>query len=291
LRDSAVADGVSGSNGFEIDNDAASSGNKPYTAPIFSNFTIVGPKETLTNPINSNFKRAAHLRKNCRAKIYNTLFLGFPKGITVDGDSCHVAAAANNLKVKHCIISGMTTNLDSVAGSWAITPWFNANSNSALTNNTSQMLTAPFNYTSPNMTPLTGSPALGTASFADTDLAGFDVVTYKGAVGATNWAASTWTNYDPQNTGYTVGIKEQTLVSATLYPNPTTDNLTINVNYDAPFSVTVTNTLGQNLTTPIANTNQKEVAIPTTNLSPGIYLLKVTNAQGQLLNSFRFVKN
>jgi hypothetical protein len=48
LRDTAVADAVSGANGFESDNDATGTGNTPNTTAIFSNMTLIGPKQTPT---------------------------------------------------------------------------------------------------------------------------------------------------------------------------------------------------------------------------------------------------
>ena len=58
-RDPGVAD-ISGSNGFEIDNDANGTGRTPKTRPTFSNVTIVGP----TGTFDPNFKRGNHLRRN-----------------------------------------------------------------------------------------------------------------------------------------------------------------------------------------------------------------------------------
>ncbi|MFM8486282.1 MAG: hypothetical protein ACKOCH_08090, partial [Bacteroidota bacterium] len=49
VRDPQVAD-VSGSNGFEADNDASGSGNTPKSRATFSNVTVVGP----TGTVNSN---------------------------------------------------------------------------------------------------------------------------------------------------------------------------------------------------------------------------------------------
>ena len=63
LRDANIAD-VSGSNGFESDNDAAGSTVTPITKAIFSNISIFGPKQDTSLSVNSNFKRGAHLRRN-----------------------------------------------------------------------------------------------------------------------------------------------------------------------------------------------------------------------------------
>ena len=48
LRDSAVAD-ISKSEAFESDNDANGSQLTPQTKAVFSNMTVIGPRETLTN--------------------------------------------------------------------------------------------------------------------------------------------------------------------------------------------------------------------------------------------------
>ncbi|MBP6827446.1 MAG: hypothetical protein KA165_12870, partial [Saprospiraceae bacterium] len=60
IRDPQVAD-VSGSNGFESDNDATGDEAAPKTAPTFSNVTVVGPSG---GTINTNYRRAAHLRRS-----------------------------------------------------------------------------------------------------------------------------------------------------------------------------------------------------------------------------------
>lgn len=54
LRDSSVAD-ISKSEAFESDNDAAGSSLLPQTAAVFSNMTVMGPKENLNNKGNSLF--------------------------------------------------------------------------------------------------------------------------------------------------------------------------------------------------------------------------------------------
>ena len=84
LRDPEVAD-QSGSNGFESDNDGSGSTNSPRTSPTWWNVTLVGPLATTTSPINSLFKRGMHLRRSSQNKINNTLVMGWPLGILIDG--------------------------------------------------------------------------------------------------------------------------------------------------------------------------------------------------------------
>ena len=68
----------SGSNGFESDNDANGSKNTPITSAVFSNVTMVGPYfDGQTLPINSNFRRAAHIRRNSSITVVNSILSGW----------------------------------------------------------------------------------------------------------------------------------------------------------------------------------------------------------------------
>jgi len=158
LRDPAVAD-VSGSNGFESDNDATGSTNTPQTKPIFSNVSIFGPLATSSTPFNSNFKRALHLRRNTSLCVYNSVFSGFPVGLYIDGNTTQANATNNNLQIENCILSGMTTTFDVPSGqSWTAATaqsWFldPSRNNQVVTNNADLVLTDPFNLTVPNFLP------------------------------------------------------------------------------------------------------------------------------------------
>ncbi|MFM7770088.1 MAG: T9SS C-terminal target domain-containing protein, partial [Bacteroidota bacterium] len=69
VRDPQIAD-QSGSNGFESDNDAAGSTATPNTRAKFSNVTIIGPY-AFNSTINSNYKRALHLRRRTETSAFN----------------------------------------------------------------------------------------------------------------------------------------------------------------------------------------------------------------------------
>ena len=62
------------------------------------------------------------------------------------------------------------------------------------------MLEAPFNFDAPNYMPKTGSPALSGAVFTGLD-AFFTPVTYRGALGTTNWTTG-WTSFTPNANTY-----------------------------------------------------------------------------------------
>ena len=91
VRDPQIAD-QSGSNGFEVDNDAQGSANTPKTKATFSNITVLGPNGTVA----SNYRRASHLRRNSEPGIFNSVFVGsYPVGLFIDGDSCAANAQAS----------------------------------------------------------------------------------------------------------------------------------------------------------------------------------------------------
>ena len=158
LRDPNIAD-ISGSNGFESDNDATGSGNLPLTHPIFCNVSVFGPLVTPSTPINTNFKRSMHIRRNSTLCVYNSVFAGWPVGLYIDGNNTMANANNNVLQIENCILAGMTTNFAVPSGqTWSATDeqnWFldASRHNSVLPNNSDLSLVDPFNLTSPNFTP------------------------------------------------------------------------------------------------------------------------------------------
>lgn len=202
LRDKDIAD-QSGSNGFESDNDGSGTTATPYTKSIFSNVSIFGPMENSSTVINTQFKRAAHLRRNTQTCIYNSVIAGFPTGLFIDGSTTETNAAAGDLQFRNNIIAGCTTPL-SASASFDIQAWFDTPGygNSILTNSTDINCGYPFTLTSPSFVPQGTSPLLSGADFTNANLQGFFTpVNYRGAFGTTDWTTG-WTNFDPQNTNY-----------------------------------------------------------------------------------------
>jgi hypothetical protein len=118
MRNPSIAD-QSQSNGFESDNDGTGSGNTPITAPLFSNVTIIGPKENGTP--NSLYRRALHLRRNTRTSVYNSLFMGYPTGLHIDGSAAQSNATNDTLQIERVVFANMTNKFEQTAGanSWA----------------------------------------------------------------------------------------------------------------------------------------------------------------------------
>jgi hypothetical protein len=208
FRDSAIAD-ISGSNGFEIDNDANGSTLTPQTSAVFSNMTVIGPRPTLTSVGNSNYRRGMHLRRNCAVSLYNSIVMGWPTGWLLDastGRATDLNISATGMVLANNILAGNNTSFAYTANAtptgWTVadvTNYFNrANGgNNVLANCSDVNLTAPFKYDNTvDFNPASGSPALSGAAFTDNKLlSGFTSVTYRGACGSgDNWWKA-WTKY------------------------------------------------------------------------------------------------
>ncbi len=174
LRDPNIAD-ISTSNGFESDNydpginASDPSQDAPYTSAIFSNISVFGPLATPTTPHNPQFGRGAHLRRNTKLQIYNTVLAGEVKGIFVQGPTVE-NAESNSLKVRNSVMAGCGTwfEVDAADASkpWDVTTerdWYftAAFQNDTLTSVNDLMYTDPFNQNgNPDWMLQSGSPLL-----------------------------------------------------------------------------------------------------------------------------------
>ncbi len=102
-----LADQVSGANGIEHDNDANGSTAGPLTQPVMSNISIFGPRtQRPTGAINPNFRRGAHIRRNARTNLFNSLILGFTPGLLIDGALSNGATGSGELTIQNTLVSG-----------------------------------------------------------------------------------------------------------------------------------------------------------------------------------------
>ncbi len=99
---------VSTSQAFEIDNDANSTYNEPFTSPIFSNVTAIGPLQDTSwtpgsgaNQFSTRFGAAAQIRRNARASIFNSVFTGWPRGIELLSNQTQGAAIRDSIQIKN----------------------------------------------------------------------------------------------------------------------------------------------------------------------------------------------
>jgi hypothetical protein len=213
LRDPLISD-QSQSNGFESDNDAEGDQLTPKTKPTFSNVTFYGPLTvSATLPANHLFRRAMHIRRSSQLSAYNSVFVGWPIGLFLDGalGDTPTAAENNDLQIERCIMAGMTDNYAVTTGTPAtpytlaqITAYYTAASRGNSINTQAEIIgSGLISLTNPTLLPPASSPALTGASFTNPRLTNsfFTPVTYKGAFGTTNWTTG-WCNFDPQNTDY-----------------------------------------------------------------------------------------
>lgn len=218
-------------NGFESDNDGAGSYAGPRTSAVFSNVTMVGPaaSSSLSDP--GSFQNAARLRRNTTESLFNSVFIGFPTGILIDGAGTTTAYLNDTLLLKNNIVAGalgrnITTN-QAAEYSNVITKFM------AQGNDTSDtfagLLNDPFNYTNPDWKPSTGSTANNGAAFTGSLIsdAFFSAVTFRGAFGTEDWTAC-WTEFDPNNQPYTSPINL----------NPSADFTSSSVGLEATFANT-----------------------------------------------------
>ncbi len=214
IRDYRKAD-VSGSNGFESDNDAAGDGNTPITNPTFSNVTMIGPMATPTfTSYSSDFKRGMHLRRNTKLTVYNSVIAGWPIGLYIDGSTTWANAQASELQIKNSALVGMATNFAVPSGSTYtaadVQTWFNdaSRGNSIIVDPATAKISGTFvtnvEANAPVVLPLVGSPLLTGADYSDARLSDAFFVktgTFIGAFGTEDWTAG-WVNWNPQQTAY-----------------------------------------------------------------------------------------
>ncbi|MEG8990679.1 T9SS type A sorting domain-containing protein [Ignavibacteria bacterium 4148-Me] len=304
FRDPNMAD-ISGSNGFESDNDGTGTLNSPRTQPIFSNVTLIGP---LPSPdftqFNSNYKRGAHLRRSALTSIYNSIIMGYPVGLLIDGQNSADGAIANDLQIRNTIIAGSQSgkNLTTNVNGFDVVTWFNNPDfgNKTFDKSSDVGLIDPFNLTNPNPIPASNSYASTNASFNNDRLKDnfFTHVNYIGAFNPNGprWDER-WTNYDPQNTDYTLTDVKETYnknIPADFqlyqnYPNPFNPNTTIS--FTLPKSgyvnLIVYNSLGQEIAKLIdgyKDAGTYFINWNAENLPSGVYIYKLES------NNFTAVK-
>lgn len=242
VRDSRIAD-VSQSNGFESDNCADGAQVAPYTTAVFSNVTFIGPKtsdaafENTTkyidggsmNPKNGSalgrFQAAMQIRRSSRLNCINSIAMGFPIGLILDGEKGNTQAMATEGKIslqnvwfadmdvigsdankvyQDNLVTGYDSDkkaiIDETQPSFSST-FFKAQTGNKVATLAEMLLSGSgvMKGLDVNFLPQSGSPLLSGASFGS--FSGFDSVSFIGAFGTDNWL-STWTNFDPENTVY-----------------------------------------------------------------------------------------
>ena len=207
VRDKDIAD-TSDSNGFESDNDGDGSTNTPFTKPVFSNVTLIGPfygkvsdrtqaeveaktADAANGAKGGKYQAAMHLRRNSSLNIYNSVFTGWPYGLRATDKK---GQANDGIAIANVIFAGMWKNFyedEKVSENF-----FNRAGNNTVLENTRQIIAKDGDYSS------VVADAVKGADFSKLADSFFEKVTYKGAFDGTNDWTEGWTNWDPQNTVY-----------------------------------------------------------------------------------------
>jgi hypothetical protein len=236
----------SGSNAFESDNQA--NGNTiagicdnttqaGCTRGVFSNITVLGPREIQSRSISGNYQNAAHIRRRSAISIFNSFFAGFRVGIRIDdqGTLDNLTSGAgkhtnNVLSVPGTTLIGSSTSASDAAfatglsggDATAISTYWTSNSNTVFNNVTNASVFTDLGVTASlfwggqtssnypsnpsfSIVPgVAGSNNLNSgASFTDPKLGGgfFTSTTHRGAFGATDWTDG-WAEFQPLNKVY-----------------------------------------------------------------------------------------
>jgi len=307
LRDPLVAD-VSGSNGFESDNDAAGSSNLPQTKAVFSNVTIVAGSDSATNAL---YRNSAQIRRNSHLYIYNSILMGYPTGVLIDGTATNSNVLADTMVQDNIVAAKQSSKwVTSTTANAAVTSLLLNNAgNRFYTGNAGVLLSNPYNLNNPNCRPATGSPALTGGDFNHIGLvndAFFTKTTYVGAFAkqsTQNWA-TVWVNFKPTQGSYTAVnsacatpgsltqaaainamaaedakvSKAQVLVS----PNPAKGAFKVSISdFTGNVSIKVTNMNGAAVyNKTVANAaKSSSVDVNLANAPAGLYFVTVTNGK------------
>ncbi len=223
IRDPFGAD-QSGSNGFECDNDASGSTARPYTMPVFSNITVLGPIDRKGFRPSADYENAIHFRRSAGVSLFNSVLAGFPTGFRVDGNQTAAHYQNRDAVVGYNVLlvdSGSVANrykgafgsTDSAAKAiWDSLGQGNqtlVDTNLAILAGYSSSNPMPFfrfieGQANPNLVLPAGSPLATGANFTHSKLSGsfFEQVPFRGALSpSSNWMAG-WTNFNPINVRY-----------------------------------------------------------------------------------------
>ncbi|MCB2376360.1 T9SS type A sorting domain-containing protein [Hymenobacter sp. BT635] len=328
VRDPRRGDIATGgvSNGFESDNDATGSANAPQTSAVFSNMTVLLPT-TPTPAAPFNNSNGAQIRRNSALSIFNSVFAGRRFGLELNSNSTNLTtnnAQGGSLVFANNVLAGYTapgragrvTSNSGLTAGFTINGFVGGNGNDTTRTVAALGLNADnfaFEGNCSNNKPCVPSLDLPAASllntgaaFTNAKLTGsgnggpnstFDVVTFRGAFGSTNWAAG-WTNFNPQNTCY--NLPGQTLAtkpandqvqSLSVAPNPTAGEalLSFELKTADVATVRITDALGRKVAVIEAgrlSAGPQQLALPST-LHNGVYIATVTT--NQTSQTVRFV--
>ena len=262
VRDPDLFDAAGDSNGFESDNDATGTANFPRTQAIFSNITSIGPKRngTVTLPVGEKFERAFYIRRNSSISVFNSIAASWEKGIylkdagTVDNFALNDSAVFANNLIASDISKAITT--DANASLLMYSTIFSED------NSDSTKATTAIAWVNGFPAALSSTPdyRLDSSSIAATG------------------ASFTDNKFGNMVAGITGG--ENKISGINLYPNPITNEATVDVNLNeaSKSAITVYDITGKviaNIFSGEMNSGSNTIKIDTSNLPSGIYYASI----------------
>jgi len=246
VRNTFFAD-QSGSNGFESDNQGNGnaitgvcdgSNNTGCTRGVFSNMTMLGPREIQSRSISGNYLNGAHLRRRTAISIFNSYISGWRLGIRLDdqgtldnlndGTSIHaynVVSVPGTTRVGASTSASDGTFVTGLSGGDAtsLATYWTANNNGDFNNITTTQShqdiginpadfwgasTSSTYSSNPDFRLVAGVAGANNlnsgANFAHAKLTGgfFTTTTYRGAFDATTDWTDGWSEFQPLNKLY-----------------------------------------------------------------------------------------
>jgi len=246
IRSNSMYDAAGDSNSLESDNDATGSSNQPQTAAVFSNLTLVGAKGdgTTVLPVGETFAKAFRIRRNSSISVFNSLIVGWELGLSLEGSAVEDNFLGDTLAFSNNSLIEFNINTNYVT---ATSTFY---SPITLLNDTTSTI-SDISW----VNPFTTNPdyRLDSTSLVST--------------------GADFTN--SHFVGGFVSVNELTNENFIVYPNPTTERITIqsnNVN-----SVSVMDEFGRVVLTSKSNT------IDVSNLSNGVYILRINNTTKKII--------
>lgn len=248
IKDANMYDAPGDSNCFESDNDATGSSNTPQTSAIFSNVTIVGPKSngSVSLPTGEKFEKAFRIRRNSSISVFNSLIVGWEKGLSVEGSPVETNFNSGNAVFSNNIISEIPQTCVTATSNFYST-FFGQSTNDSTT--TISQINWVNLFTQLGTTP--------------------DARLNSGSVAATG---ANFTHPKFGNVNQFESVKELLSTDIDIYPNPTTDF--INIQGFGEFNVTIYNSIGEL----VVNTNvYNNTILNVSNLNTGLYTVLINN--------------
>ena len=221
IRDSSIAD-VSRSEAFVSDNNPTGSTASPKTSVVFSNITAIGPMATSNNRGSSLYRAGAHIRRNSEMSLFNSVIIGWPLAIDIDGTTG--TPTGNNVGTGVILANNyLGGNTDSVKYSAPggsvyttadlVTYFKNPTQANTIQNGTIpvNLFAQPFNYTTPDPTPFgnaaaivgtpNATPAVSRASFTHPKVSSvfFTPTTFIGGIAPSGPLATWWKGWTKFN--------------------------------------------------------------------------------------------